>query len=303
MEAFLSALEKTKTKFSEGLSKIFSGPEKLDTELLEEIKMLLLSSDVGAGATERIIADLAGTLGSSKITDKGVVLDKLKMIMVRLLEPVERPLVIDGEMRPYVVLVIGANGAGKTTTIAKLTKLLKSDNKIMLASGDTFRAAATNQLSLWGDLLGVPVISQGQGADSASVVFDALSSARSKGVDVLIADTAGRLENKTSLMEELKKITRVLKKIDQKAPHEILLVLDSGIGQNAIGQLREFNQMVGVSGLVLTKLDGSAKGGVIFSLAHEFRVPVRFIGLGEKEDDLKAFSAKEFVDTLLESND
>ena len=224
--------------------------------------------------------------------------NELKESMINLLEIVEKPLSVSNES-PYVILIIGANGAGKTTTCGKLAKFFTSMGRsVMLASGDTFRAAATSQLDFWGEKIGVPVVSQGHGADSASVIYDAFTAAKSRDLDVLIADTAGRLQNKTGLMEELKKIKRVISKIDSSAPHEVLLVLDSGVGQNAIDQVRIFNEMIGVSGLVLTKLDGTAKGGVVFSLAHDFKIPIRFIGLGEKEDQLKIFNAKQFVEGI-----
>ncbi|MDC2964555.1 signal recognition particle-docking protein FtsY, partial [Gammaproteobacteria bacterium] len=260
---------------------------------VEDLETLLLSSDVGVSASERIIADLKGKIRKGTMLSQSLLNSELKKSMINVLETVEVPLHTN-DKSPYVVLIVGANGAGKTTTCGKLAKLFKTMGKsVMLASGDTFRAAATDQLSFWGEKIGVPVVSQGHGADSASVIYDAFTSAKSRKLDVLIADTAGRLQNKMGLMEELKKIKRVLSKIDPSAPHEVLLVIDAGVGQNGIDQVKVFNEMIGVSGLVLTKLDGSAKGGVIFGLAHDFKIPVRFIGLGEKEDQLQIFNAKQ----------
>ena len=259
---------------------------------------MLLSSDVGVSASERIISELREKIRKGVLISQGLLNSELKKSMTNVLETVEVPLHTN-DKSPYVVLIIGANGAGKTTTCGKLAKFFKTMGKsVMLASGDTFRAAATDQLRFWGEKIGVPVVSQGHGADSASVIYDAFISAKSRGAEVLIADTAGRLQNKMGLMEELKKIRRVLSKIDPSAPHEVLLVIDAGVGQNGIDQVKVFNEMIGVSGLVLTKLDGSAKGGVIFGLAHDFKIPIRFIGLGEKEDQLKIFNAKQFVDGI-----
>ena len=287
MKDLFAALEKTKNKFSLGFKERFQSSEELDESSIENLETLLLSSDVGVTASQRIISDLRGRIRKDTLMSQDLLNNELKESMINLLEIVEKPLSVSNES-PYVILIIGANGAGKTTTCGKLAKFFKSMGRsVMLASGDTFRAAATSQLDFWGEKIGVPVVSQGHGADSASVIYDAFTAAKSRDLDVLIADTAGRLQNKTGLMEELKKIKRVISKIDNSAPHEVLLVLDSGVGQNAIDQVRIFNEMIGVSGLVLTKLDGTAKGGVVFSLAHDFKIPIRFIGLGEKEDQLK----------------
>ena len=298
MKDLFAALEKTKNKFSLGFKERFQSSGELDESLIENLETLLLSSDVGVTASQRIISDLKGRVRKDTLLSKDLLSNELKESMINLLEIVEKPLCVSNKS-PYVILIIGANGAGKTTTCGKLAKFFKSMGRsVMLASGDTFRAAATSQLDFWGEKIGVPVVSQGHGADSASVIYDAFTAARSRDLDVLIADTAGRLQNKTGLMEELKKIKRVISKIDSSAPHEVLLVLDSGVGQNAIDQVRIFHEMIGVSGLVLTKLDGTAKGGVVFSLAHDFKIPIRFIGLGEKEDQLKIFNAKQFVEGI-----
>ena len=298
MKDLFAALEKTKNKFSLGFKERFQSSEELDESSIENLETLLLSSDVGVTASQRIISDLRGRIRKDTLMSQDLLNNELKESMINLLEIVEKPLCVSNKS-PYVILIIGANGAGKTTTCGKLAKFFKSMGRsVMLASGDTFRAAATSQLDFWGEKIGVPVVSQGHGADSASVIYDAFTAAKSRDLDVLIADTAGRLQNKTGLMEELKKIKRVISKIDDSAPHEVLLVLDSGVGQNAIDQVRIFNEMIGVSGLVLTKLDGTAKGGVVFSLAHDFKIPIRFIGLGEQEDQLKIFNAKQFVEGI-----
>lgn len=298
MKDLITALEKTKSKFSIGFKERFKSPGDLNESSIEDLETLLLSSDVGVSASERIISDLREKIRKGVLISQGLLNSELKKSMTDVLETVEVPLNTNGKS-PYVVLIIGANGAGKTTTCGKLAKFFKTMGKsVMLASGDTFRAAATDQLDFWGEKIGVPVVSQGHGADSASVIYDAFTSAKSRELDVLIADTAGRLQNKMGLMEELKKIRRVLSKIDPSAPHEVLLVIDAGVGQNGIDQVKVFNEMIGVSGLVLTKLDGSAKGGVIFGLAHDFKIPIRFIGLGEKEDQLQIFNAKQFVEGI-----
>ena len=298
MKDLFAALEKTKNKFSLGFKERFQSSAELDESSIENLETLLLSSDVGVTASQRIISDLKARVRKDTLMSQDLLSNELKESMINLLEIVEKPLSVSNES-PYVILIIGANGAGKTTTCGKLAKFFTSMGRsVMLASGDTFRAAATSQLDFWGEKIGVPVVSQGHGADSASVIYDAFTAAKSRDLDVLIADTAGRLQNKMGVMEELKKIKRVISKIDSSAPHEVLLVLDSGVGQNAIDQVKIFNEMIGVSGLVLTKLDGTAKGGVVFSLAHDFKIPIRFIGLGEKEDQLKIFNAKQFVEGI-----
>ena len=295
-----SGLGKTRSKLSEGIQSVFLGEKTLDEEMLEELETILLTSDVGVSATQEIIGDLTKKVGRKELTDTTAVYHHLQETLVDLLRPVELVLKTDSN-HPFVILMVGVNGVGKTTTIGKLAKLFQAEGKsVMLAAGDTFRAAAVDQLRIWGERNEVPVIAQDTGADSASVVFDAVAAARARNIDVLIADTAGRLQNKKNLMDELTKITRVLQKIDPTAPHEVILVLDAGTGQNALSQAREFQKAVDVSGLVLTKLDGTAKGGVIFALAQQLKIPIRYVCVGEKIDDLRPFSAEEFVTALFE---
>ncbi|UZJ43515.1 signal recognition particle-docking protein FtsY [Marinimicrobium sp. C6131] len=294
-----AGLSRTSSHFSEGLGNLILGSKTIDDELLEEIESQLLVADVGYEATTDIIDSLTDRVARKQLNDPESLFKALREQLSELLAPVESPLVIDSSRTPYVILVVGVNGVGKTTTIGKLAKHLQNqDKKVMLAAGDTFRAAAVEQLQVWGERNNVPVIAQHTGADSASVVFDALQAAKARGTDVLIADTAGRLHNKSHLMDELAKVKRVMAKIDETAPHEVLLVLDAGTGQNAVSQAREFIQSAGVTGLVLTKLDGTAKGGVIFALSKEFNLPVRFIGVGEGVDDLQPFAAEPFVNAL-----
>ena len=295
-----SGLGKTRNKLSEGIQRVFLGAKVLDEAMLEELETILLTSDVGVSATQEILGDLTKKVGRKELTDAKAVHRYLKETLVGLLRPVEVPL-NTGANNPFVILMVGVNGVGKTTTIGKLAKLFQAEGKsVMLAAGDTFRAAAVDQLRVWGERNEVPVIAQDTGADSASVVFDAVTAAYARNIDVLIADTAGRLQNKKNLMDELTKITRVLQKIDPTAPHEVILVLDAGTGQNAISQVREFQKAVDVSGLVLTKLDGTAKGGVIFALAQQLKIPIRYVCVGEKIDDLRPFLAEEFVEALFE---
>jgi fused signal recognition particle receptor len=295
-----SGLGRTRSKLSDGIQNVFLGAKTLDEEMLEELETILLTSDVGISATQEIISDLTKKVGRKELTEAKAVYRHLEETLVGLLRPVEVPLKIDSH-HPFVILMVGVNGVGKTTTIGKLAKLFQGEGRsVMLAAGDTFRAAAVDQLRIWGERNKVPVIAQDTGADSASVVFDAVAAAHARNIDVLIADTAGRLQNKKNLMDELTKITRVLQKIDPTAPHEVILVLDAGIGQNTLSQVREFQKAVDVSGLVLTKLDGTAKGGVIFALAKELQIPIRYVCVGEKIDDLRPFLAEEFVTALLE---
>lgn len=292
-------LSRTSNHFAEGMGNLILGSKAIDDELLEEIEAQLLIADVGYEATTDIIDNLTQRVARKQLNDAESLYTALREQLSDLLKPVEAPLKIDSSKQPYVVLVVGVNGVGKTTTIGKLAKHWQNQDKsVMLAAGDTFRAAAVEQLQVWGERNKVPVIAQHTGADSASVVFDALQAAKARGTDVLIADTAGRLHNKSHLMDELAKVKRVMGKIDESAPHEILLVLDAGTGQNAVSQAKEFIQSAGVTGLVLTKLDGTAKGGVIFALSKEFGLPVRFIGVGEGVDDLQPFAAEPFVDAL-----
>jgi fused signal recognition particle receptor len=285
--------------FSRGLSALFVRHAKLDDDLLDELETTLISADVGVEASTELVEGLRKRMHKREFADSPALLAALRTSLVALLKPIEKPLDVRGH-KPFVVLTVGINGAGKTTTIGKLARRWRDEGRgVILAAGDTFRAAAVQQLQTWGDRNQVPVISQGQDADSASVIFDALQAARSRGADVLIADTAGRLHTQGGLMDELGKIARVLKKIDIDAPHEVLMVIDGTTGQNAINQVRQFRQIVGVTGLVVTKLDGTAKGGAVFALAREFGLPIRFIGLGESATDLRTFEAEAFVDGLL----
>ena len=293
-------LDKTRARLSGGLQDIFLGAKTLDDELLEEIETILLSADVGVRVTQEILDELAKKMNRKELSDSDAVLQHLKDHLTDILKPVERSLTLE-EHKPFVILMVGVNGAGKTTTIGKLTKWIESQGQtVMLAAGDTFRAAAVEQLQVWGDRNEVPVIAQGTGADSASVIYDALSTAKAKQVDVLIADTAGRLQNKKNLMDELSKINRVLAKLDQAAPHEIILVLDATSGQNAISQAQHFLSAVNVTGIAVTKLDGTAKGGVVFPIARQLALPIRFIGVGEQVEDLRPFSADDFVSALFQ---
>lgn len=293
-----SGLARTRTRLSSGIGNLFLGKKVIDDELLEDIEAVLLSSDVGVSATSKIIDELTGKVARKELSDPAALQQHLTSLLASLLENVEQPLEIDDAAKPFVILMVGVNGAGKTTTIGKLAKRLQGEGKsIMLAAGDTFRAAAVEQLQVWGERNEVEVVAQHTGADSASVIYDAVASAKARGVDVVIADTAGRLQNRKNLMEELAKISRVMKKIDENAPHEVMLVLDAGTGQNAISQAKEF---AGVSGITLTKLDGTAKGGVIFGIAVELGIPIRFIGVGESIDDLRPFAAQPFVEALFD---
>lgn len=292
-------LAKTSASLGEGMASLFLGSKIIDDDLLEELETRLLTADVGVEATSVIIQSLTRKVARKELTDAAALYKALQGELTALLRPVEQPLVIKAEHQPFVILVVGVNGAGKTTTIGKLAKKLQLEGKkVMLAAGDTFRAAAVEQLQVWGERNKIPVIAQHTGADSASVIFDAVQAAKSRGIDVLIADTAGRLHTKDNLMEELKKVRRVMGKLDEQAPHEVLLVLDAGTGQNAINQAKQFNQTVALTGLALTKLDGTAKGGVIFALAKQFGLPIRYIGVGEGIDDLRTFEAEPFVQAL-----
>lgn len=292
-------LSKTSASIGEGMASLFLGRKVIDDELLEDIETRLLTADVGVEATSVIIQSLTQKVARKQLTDADALYKSLQGELTSLLKPVEKPLVIASQNKPFVILVVGVNGAGKTTTIGKLAKKLQLEGKkVMLAAGDTFRAAAVEQLQVWGERNKIPVIAQHTGADSASVIFDAVQAAKARGIDVLIADTAGRLHTKDNLMEELKKVRRVIGKLDADAPHEVLLVLDAGTGQNAINQAKQFNQTVELTGLALTKLDGTAKGGVIFALAKQFGLPIRYIGVGEGIDDLRTFEAEPFVQAL-----
>lgn len=293
-------LGKSRQALGQRLADTVLGGRRIDDELFEEIETLLLTSDVGVGATKGIIDALATRVKRRQLDDAEALYGALREELQAVLQPCQEPLALDQGPRPFVIMVVGVNGAGKTTTIGKLAGRLKArDHSVMLAAGDTFRAAAVEQLQAWGERTGVPVIAQHTGADSASVIFDAFQAAQKRGIDVLIADTAGRLHTQGHLMEELKKIRRVLGKLDETAPHEVLLVLDGGTGQNALAQARQFHEAVNVTGLAVTKLDGTARGGVLFALARELGTPIRFIGVGEGVEDLRDFDAEAFVDALL----
>lgn len=286
--------------FARGLGGLFSRNPKLDDDLLDEIETALLTADVGVPATTALVEGLRKRMKAREFSDAQALLKALRAELIAMLAPVALPLQIDRASRPFVVLTVGVNGVGKTTTIGKLARRFKEQgHSLMLAAGDTFRAAAVAQLQTWGERNGVPVIAQGQDADAASVAFDALQAAKARGMEVLIADTAGRLHTQQGLMAELGKIRRVLGKLDPTAPHEVLMVIDGTTGQNALSQLRQFHAAVGVTGLVVTKLDGTAKGGVVFALAREFGIPIRYAGIGERSEDLRVFDAEAFVDALL----
>lgn len=275
---------------------------KIDAEILDELETRLITADVGVEASSRILDDLRKRVARQELDDVDALLKALHAAMFDILKPVEQALVIDPQSKPYVILVVGINGAGKTTTIGKLTRRLMAEGRsVMLAAGDTFRAAAREQLEIWAERNQVPIIAQQAGAEPAAVIFDGLQAARARKIDVLIADTAGRLHTQAHLMEELKKVKRVLARLDPGAPHEVLLVLDGTIGQNAIAQAQEFHKGLGVTGLVITKLDGTAKGGVVLAIAQKLKIPIRFIGVGEQLEDFGVFNAAEFVSALLKS--
>ncbi|WP_064748407.1 signal recognition particle-docking protein FtsY [Lysobacter antibioticus] len=286
--------------FARSFGGLFSRNPRLDDDLLDEIETALITADVGVTATTQLVEGLRKRMKSREFADANALLAALRTELIALLQPVAKPLQIDSQAKPFVLLTVGVNGVGKTTTIGKLAKRFRDENRsLMLAAGDTFRAAAVAQLQAWGERNGVPVVAQGQNADAASVAFDALQAAKARGTQVLIADTAGRLHTQQGLMAELGKIRRVLGKVDPTAPHEVLMVIDGTTGQNALSQLRQFHAAVGVTGLVVTKLDGTAKGGVVFALAREFGIPIRFAGIGERPEDLRVFDAEAFVDALL----
>ena len=292
------SLQRTKENIGAGFFGLFSG-KKIDDDLFEELEEQLLIADVGMDTTVKIINSLTEKASKRDLKDGEALYGLLKEEMAEILVKVEQPLKIDGKNMPHVILMVGVNGVGKTTTIGKLAKQFQNDGKsVILAAGDTFRAAAVEQLQVWGQRNDVPVIAQHTGADSASVIYDAIEAAKARKVDVVIADTAGRLQNKSHLMEELRKIVRVMQKIDPTAPHEVMLTLDAGTGQNAISQAKLFSDVAPVTGITLTKLDGTAKGGVIFSIADQFQIPIRYIGVGEGIDDLRPFVAQDFIDAL-----
>jgi fused signal recognition particle receptor len=297
-------LTRTSNQLTEGFASLVLGKKTIDDDLLEELETQLLTADLGIDATQTIIRDLTQRIARKQLSDANSLFTALRDDMVAILKPSCKPLVIPEKQGPFVILMVGINGVGKTTTIGKLAKQFQQQGKsVMLAAGDTFRAAAVEQLQVWGERNKIAVISQHSGADSASVIYDALEAAKARKVDILIADTAGRLHTQSNLMEELKKVKRVMSKLDATAPHEIMLVLDAGTGQNALSQAVQFNEAVGVTGLTLTKLDGTAKGGIIFAIAKKTGLPIRYIGVGETIDDLRPFESEEFVDALLGRED
>jgi fused signal recognition particle receptor len=297
-------LNRTSSKLTEGFASLVLGQKVIDDDLLEELETQLLTADLGVDATQTIINDLTQRVARKQLGDAETLFNALRDDMVKILQPSCQPLIIPEQQGPYVILMVGINGVGKTTTIGKMAKQFQNQGKsVMLAAGDTFRAAAVEQLQVWGERNDIAVISQQSGADSASVIYDGLQAAKARNVDILIADTAGRLHTQSNLMEELKKVKRVMSKLDAEAPHEIMLVLDAGTGQNALSQAVQFNEAVGVTGITLTKLDGTAKGGIIFAIAKKTSLPIRYIGVGETIDDLRPFQAEEFVDALLGRED
>lgn len=299
-----AGLGRTRANLTEGLASLFLGKKQIDDDLLEEIETQLLVADIGVEATSEIIERLTERVQRKQLADAQALYQALKEELRAMLEPANKPLEIPNQASPYVILMVGVNGVGKTTTIGKLAKKFQSEGKsVMLAAGDTFRAAAVEQLQVWGERNQVPVIAQHTGADSASVIFDAIQAAKARNADILIADTAGRLQNKSNLMEELKKVTRVMKKLDVDAPHEVMLVVDAGTGQNALSQASLFDEAVGLTGITLTKLDGTAKGGIVFALAKQMEIPIRFIGVGEQVDDLRPFDADQFTNALFDQSE
>ncbi len=297
-----SGLSKTRQAMSSGFGTLLLGRREIDDELFEDLEMQLVMSDVGVDATRQVIDNLEQRVERQEMADGNALVRSLQNELTNILEPCQTPLDVDSvQDGPFVVLVVGVNGVGKTTTIGKLAKYYQQQGKsVMLAAGDTFRAAAVEQLQVWGERNDVPVIAQHTGADSASVIFDAVQAAKARNTDIIIADTAGRLHNKSNLMDELSKVVRVMQKLDATAPHEVLLVLDAATGQNALNQAEHFRKAVGVTGVALTKLDGTAKGGVIFAIAKQLGLPIRFIGVGEQIDDLRPFKSEDFVEALFE---
>lgn len=295
------ALSRTRGGFSGWIGTLRAGASGIDADLLEALEARLLSADVGVEATQAILNQLRARLDRHELRDPEALLGALREELLAILQPCSQALVIARDVQPFVVLMVGINGAGKTTTIGKLAQQLQRDGRsVMLAAGDTFRAAAVEQLQAWGERNQVPVIAQHAGADSAAVIYDAVQAARARGVEVLIADTSGRLHTQANLMEELKKVKRVIAKAEPSAPHEVMLVVDAGTGQNALTQALQFHQAVGLTGITLTKLDGTARGGIIFALAQKVGVPIRYIGIGEGIDDLREFNAAEFINALFE---
>lgn len=295
-----ASLGSARQSFGRGIADLLLGARTLDATLVDDLESLLLTADVGVETTEFLLSDISARISRNEISDTGAVYALLRQRILEIVQPASQPLAIHGQDRPFVIMAVGVNGVGKTTTIAKLAHHLKgAGHTLLLAAGDTFRAAAVDQLKVWAQRLEVPVVAQPPGSDAAAVAHDALHAARARDVDILVVDTAGRQHTHAGLMDELKKIKRVLQKIDPAAPHEVLLVLDASTGQNALSQLKHFHEAVGVTGIVLTKLDGTAKGGILIAIARQYRVPIRFIGVGEGMDDLQTFRAADYVDVLL----
>jgi fused signal recognition particle receptor len=293
-------LERSRSQFGQRLRAVLNMHTNIDEDLLEELETTLLTADLGVPATMRIMDNLRTAIDNRSISEPGMLLPAVQAELYELIEPCEQFLAVDASQQPFVILMVGVNGAGKTTTIGKLAQRFKEEGlSVMLAAGDTFRAAAVEQLQSWGQRNEVPVIAQGTGADSAAVLFDALQSAKARNIDVLIADTAGRLHTQSNLMDELKKIRRVLNRVDDTAPHEVMLVVDAGNGQNALNQARQFNEAVSLTGITITKLDGTARGGVLFAIAGDLGIPIRFIGVGETARDLRPFDAGTFIHAIL----
>jgi fused signal recognition particle receptor len=303
MSRLRSGLSKTRNAFGQGMATVFLGARAIDEDLFEDIETQLLTSDMGIDVTHRIMDEITTRVERDQLDDVRLLKDVLREAMRHILMPVTWPLkaeILSGR-KPFVVLVLGVNGAGKTTTIGKMAHRFQKEGKsVMLAAGDTFRAAAVEQLQVWGERNRVPVVAQPTGSDSASVIFDAMSSAQARGIDVLIADTAGRLHNKANLMDELAKIKRVLGRLDPSSPHETLLVVDACAGQNALRQAEQFHDMIGLTGIAMTKLDGTAKGGIVFAMADRMKLPIRYIGVGEKMADLRTFDGDAFIEALFE---
>jgi fused signal recognition particle receptor len=293
-------LQDTRRQLGKRLGSLLSNRSAIDEDLLDEIETTLITADIGVQAALEIVENLRTAIANRIISEPNQVLPAVQAELFELIEACEQFLAVDEERKPFVILMVGVNGAGKTTTIGKLAQRFKEDGlSVMLAAGDTFRAAAVEQLKSWGERNDIPVVAQGTGADSAAVIYDALQSAKARNIDVLIADTAGRLHTQSNLMDELKKIHRVMGRIDESAPHEVMLVVDAGTGQNALNQAREFNQVIGLTGITVTKLDGTARGGVLFGIAHEMGLPIRYIGVGEAAKDLRPFDAGSFVNAIL----
>lgn len=298
---FKDGLTKTRNELGQGIANLLLGKKEIDANLLDELETLLISADLGMDITKNILDNLHNDLKRNQLTESRAVYANLHKQLKRLMLDNQEELVINKDVRPFVILMVGVNGAGKTTTIGKLAKQYAlQGKKVMLAAGDTFRAAAVEQLQEWGARNSIPVIAQHTGADSASVIYDALQAAKARGIDILIADTAGRLHTQSNLMEELRKVKKVLHKLDAKAPHETMLVLDAGIGQNALNQACQFNDAIGITGITMTKLDGTARGGILFAIANELKIPFRYVGIGEGIDDLRSFDANAFVDAIFE---